>query len=141
MVCSYLSLFESASEVCSSRSLSLRAAPAAQKRPDSDVQYYAVTYGPIVPPECSGTFRDTVHSLYKIYKPPLPENVTLLHGQAPENGGENARPPPPEMLRAATPKVQVRTSQLTRMTAACCSMCILDYRISPVTLLEARNWA
>jgi hypothetical protein len=61
----------------------------------------------MVPPECSEAFRNSIYSLYKVYDPPLPENVRLLRGQAPANGGENARPPPPHMLQAAPPKVQV----------------------------------
>lgn len=106
MVCSYLSLFESASQVCTSRTLSLRDTNI-QKKADGAVAYTAVTYGPVVPPECSEAFHNTLSDRYKVYNPPLPENVRLLHSQQPENGGENARPPPQDMLRAVPPKVQV----------------------------------
>lgn len=111
-MCSYLSLFETASEVCSSRSLSARGAAAGQKKPDGAVTYHAVTFGPVVPPECSEAFRNTIHELYKIYNPPLPENAVLMRGQHSENGGENARPPPQSMMHAAPPRVQVCATTL-----------------------------
>lgn len=122
MLCSYLSLFETASEACSSRYLSVREAPAGQRKGDGEVAYHAVTYGPVVPPECSETFNATIQDLYRIYKPPLPENATLMHGQERETGGENARPPPQNMLQAAPRKVQVCRSQHTHTMSSCRSI-------------------
>jgi hypothetical protein len=118
-LCSYLSVYQTAPEFCTTRMLSLTEAAAGNA--NTTVSYEPVTYGPVVPPECSEAYRHALHDRYKLYNPPLQENTTLMHGQAPENGGENARPPPQDMLRAPPPKVQVSTPY--KDTTAICEDC------------------
>lgn len=137
LVCSYLSLVEAVHHDCNARSMRL-AAILAREDPADSVRYQPVTYGPVVPPECSAAYKASVLELYRLHSPPQPELPTLLAGQLPKHGGDAAKPPPGP---GSKPPAHVQVPSPCCAPAACGLVCNAHHMHAPhARIAELGAW-